>query len=236
MSARSPSPTNGPSLVGPDVLKQTSEGQWILRNFAYHDVLGSVTLGTKPLIQGQYLAGITDVVDTYLGVASGILASISYISCLDGPTLVHDFIRCHEQNETGYNCLMLIEQNLKTWVCSSGTSPALAALAYTYRHSALIYLYRRIIRALNHQPVLPEFRHQHFLCDLHWKIQNEVLAVVQYLENIPLSEIVESALLFPLFMAGCETKQSTQMDFFAMRLDSCSESVTSITSSKLGTF
>jgi hypothetical protein len=220
MAAQSPSSIKGPSLVGPDALKQTSEGQWILRNFAYHDVLGSVTLGTKPLIQSQYLAGITDVVDTYLGVASGILASISYISCLEGPTLVHDFIRCNEQNEIGYNCFMLIEQKLKTWVCSSGTSLALASLAYTYRHSALIYLYRRIIRALNRQLVLPEFQHQHFIRDLHWKIQSEVLAVVQHVKNIPLNEIVESALLFPLFMAGCETKESVQMDFFAMRLDS----------------
>ncbi|KAH6962693.1 fungal-specific transcription factor domain-containing protein [Fusarium avenaceum] len=33
---------------GAQALRLTSEGRWILRNFAYHDIIASVTLGTQP--------------------------------------------------------------------------------------------------------------------------------------------------------------------------------------------
>ena len=219
MSAHLPESTGDSVLTGPDALKRTAEGQWILRNFAYHDIIGSVTLGTKPLIQSQYLQGITDVVDTYLGVGSGILSFISDISCLQYLDFVHGFSAYNDQDEAFSNPLKLIEQGLQSWRCSSDTSQALASLAYAYRSSALIYLYRRMIRALGEQAGDAAYQSHELVSELHLKMQTEVFAICWHVENIVLSEIVESALLFPLFMAGCETTDNSQMNLICLRLE-----------------
>ncbi|CAG8247824.1 unnamed protein product [Penicillium salamii] len=218
-SAQSFVSANESQILGVNALKQSPEGHWILRNFAYHDIIGSVTLGTKPLIQSQYLQGLTDVVDTYFGVASGILPFISEISCMEELDIVCDCITLHDENETMPNFLMQIEQGLKAWRCSSKTDPALTSLAYVYRSSSLIYLYRRTIRALIRHPVLPELQHQSFILELHRKIEGEVSTLSWYVESISYHEDVESALLFPLFIAGCETKDSSQMEIIRLRLE-----------------
>ncbi|PYI00920.1 hypothetical protein BO78DRAFT_434074 [Aspergillus sclerotiicarbonarius CBS 121057] len=212
MSTHFSTSTDGSPIRGPDALKQSPEGQWILRNFAYHDILGSVTLGTKPLIPGSYLQGITDMVDTYLGVASGILVFISDISCLDPLGLVDDYMSLNE-------CFNSTERDLRTWVCPPGTNLALTSLAYVYRSSALIYLYRRALRGLKLQNVFSGTQPEDLFCELHSKIQNEVSTVLQRTASIPPSGIVESALLFPLFMAGGEATDRAHMDMITLRLE-----------------
>ncbi|PWY95727.1 hypothetical protein BO94DRAFT_541832 [Aspergillus sclerotioniger CBS 115572] len=212
MSTQSSTSTEGSLIRGPDALKQSPEGQWILRNFAYHDILGSVTLGTQPLIPGSYLQGITDVVDTYLGVAAGILVFISDISCLNPLDLVNDYMPLNESFTS-------IERRLKAWVCPPGTNQALASLAHAYRSSALIYLYRRAIRGLRLRNVLSGTWPEDLYRDLHSKIQDEIVTVLRHIEIIPSSGVVESALLFPLFMAGAEATHRAHMDMVCMRLE-----------------
>ncbi|KAF4311594.1 C6 transcription factor [Botryosphaeria dothidea] len=62
----------------------TFEGQWLKRNFAYHDVLHTVTMNTRPLISGYYWQSEDEsVADSYFGLASRIIYLISEISVLN---------------------------------------------------------------------------------------------------------------------------------------------------------
>ncbi|KAL1625113.1 hypothetical protein SLS56_007541 [Neofusicoccum ribis] len=62
----------------------TFEGRWLKRNFAYHDVLHTITMNTRPLISGYYWQSEEeDVVDSYFGLASRIIYIISEVSVLN---------------------------------------------------------------------------------------------------------------------------------------------------------
>ncbi|EKG21271.1 hypothetical protein MPH_01414 [Macrophomina phaseolina MS6] len=62
----------------------TFEGQWLKRNFAYHDVLHTVTMNARPLISGYYWQSEDEsVADSYFGLASRIIYLISEISVLN---------------------------------------------------------------------------------------------------------------------------------------------------------
>lgn len=227
MSARAPTGRGKQVLHGPEAFKKSPEGQWVLRNFAYHDILGSVTLGTNPLISGSYLEGITDVVDTYLGVASQILIFISDISCLDlTPTTAHDHhIRRHAYTDqdiiSSQKSFSVIEHKLQYWRCQADTTPALAAVAYAYRSAALIYLYRwmrsrlRDYHAFDHSSSTLQ---DEMICTLHAKIRTEVSSTLGHISNVPVNGIPESALLFPLFLAGGEATDSSHIEMVRGRL------------------
>lgn len=219
MSTQCPESTGSQQRWGLDALKQSHEGKWILRNFAYHDILGSVTLGKPPLIPSSYLQDIADVVDTYLGVAFGVLLIISDISCSNPPGLVADYIQSSNSlPNREFGQFNSIEQRLKTWECSPGIDPLLESLAYTYRSSALIYLYHRTLRELRSQRTSLGIQSQYLIRDLHSKIQSEVSTVLQDTAEIPLSAIIESALLFPLFIAGAEASDHSHISMIRLRL------------------
>lgn len=220
MSTRSRPGQGKNTLHGPDALKQSREGRWILRNFAYHDVLGSVTLGKCPLIKARYLHGMADGVDSYLGVATGILAFISEISDLGPTELVYHAIGLDGTEEnTMTDTFYAVESNLRAWTCPIGTLLTLEALAYTYRSAALIYLYRQTYRSLSlleDSLLFPSNELPHTL--LQCKIQTEVATVIQHVASIPSNAPPETALLFPLFMAGAETVDESHKDMIRTRL------------------
>ncbi|KAL4913147.1 hypothetical protein BDW62DRAFT_214442 [Aspergillus aurantiobrunneus] len=214
MSAKFTTTTDDEALVGPDAFKGSVEGRWILRNFAYHDILGSVTLGTKPLLSPNYLHGITGVVDTYLGVASGILILIAEISCLD-PGSKGDTRTLPDIKEI----ISEIEQRLNAWQCHSDTAPALVALGYAYRSAAMIYLYRRMRSFVRFSTEHPSPAHRSELLGLlAFKISLEAIATLRHVAEIPSTEIADSALLFPLFLAGGEATETREINFVRQRL------------------
>ncbi|KAM5357778.1 hypothetical protein ACJZ2D_015923 [Fusarium nematophilum] len=203
---------SGPFLQGPEALKMTSEGRWVLRNFAFHDIVGAVTLGTNPLLYPAYLEGITDEVDTYLGVASGILVFISQITCLGWST-------DHEENGLLLPYLE-IESALKSWRCPAGTLSTLEAVAYAYRGAALVYLYRQMRRHLENQLDACSFVGQVdlSLTAIEDDIQAEVSNTLGSIERVPADHISESSLLFPLFIAGGEVADNNQVEVIRARL------------------
>ncbi|RDW72766.1 fungal specific transcription factor domain-containing protein [Aspergillus mulundensis] len=209
--------TGDEMLLGPNALKGSVEGRWILRNFAYHDILGSVTLGTKPLLRADYLHDITGVIDTYLGIGSGILILIAEISYLD-PKSKSDTYTLPQNKKMSSKCSE-IEQRLKAWQCHSDATSALVALGYAYRSAALIYLYRRMrsfIR-LGSEYSSPTHRNE-LLGVLASKISLETTATLNHIAEIPSTEIVESALLFPLFLAGGEATKTMEINLIRQRL------------------
>lgn len=53
---------------------------------------------------------------------------------------------------------------------------------------------------------------------LYSKIEVGVSTTLQYVANIPLDDVPESALLFPLFLVGAEAMHSSHMDMIRIRL------------------
>ncbi|KAM6535424.1 hypothetical protein FALCPG4_004988 [Fusarium falciforme] len=199
---------------GPDALKATSEGRWVLRNFAYHDIIGSVTLSTKPLLDSKYLQGITDEVDTYLGVASAILAFIAQTTNLSWETT-------ESEAPTRFQQYLTIEEALKSWQCPDDTPPTLEAVASAYRGAALIHLYRKMRQHLQHsdsfiqQAIANVDLSRAILQD---RINTEVSGVLESAARVPVDDVGESSLLFPLFITGGEATDSGQMEAVRWKL------------------
>lgn len=180
----------------------------MLRNFAYHDIIGSVTLGTKPLLGSKYLQGITDEVDTYLGVASAILAFIAQTTNLSWETTESEAV-------THFQQYLTIEEALKSWQCPDDTPPTLEAVASAYRGAALIHLYRKMRQHLQHsdsfiqQAIANVDLSRAILQD---RINTEVSGVLEGVARVPVDDVGESSLLFPLFIAGGEATDCGQME------------------------
>lgn len=208
--------SNGIICHGTDALKTTTEGRWLLRNFAYHDVMGSITSGNPLLLDPAYMSDIFDTVDSYSGVASEILISIARISSLDLSFVeksydAHDIAQ-HTAN-TAWRSLHNIETTLREWNCPSSTDSALVSSAHAYRDAALLYLYNRI-RTLP----LPQANAIAQPHGLDVEVEKRVESTLQHLSQIPPDGCPEGVSLFPLFMAGISTSQRTFMDTVRVRL------------------
>lgn len=199
----------GQELRGPAAFRGSAEGEWLLRNFAYHDILGSVTSGRPALIPGGYLEGLGDTVDSYLGVHSQVLVYISQISALGAPGDVAP----GEPQSGGEEAVARaaacsqIEQALRSWQ-PDPADPILEATANAYKSAALIYLYQRMREApLVTAPLDP------MVC-------GEVQSVLDNVSRIPEDAHPDGVLLFPLFMAGGEAASLRDMETIRSRLRS----------------
>ncbi|KAL7910544.1 fungal-specific transcription factor domain-containing protein [Trichoderma velutinum] len=203
------------------------EIRWLLRNFAYHDILMSVTLDREPLIPGRYwIPQPINELDSYVGLASEPLAMISKISSLNGDAIrqMESSSSCSESDSTSsspndtddslfsqtvdlISQAYSIEFELKDWKCPESNSQCLVNLAEAYRSSALIHLYRVMRRRILGTST-----------ELEGKIASQVTSVVFHLEQMPLGCLPECTSLFPLFMAGGETRSKSTMQFVRERL------------------
>lgn len=215
--------SGGKQVGGPEALKNSIEGQWILRNFAYHDIIGSITLRKKPLLNSDYLVGITDVVDSCLGVAAGLLHIIARISCLEEETeslshLTNDQVNARQQHfRSTYRQL---EQELLGWRCHTDVSPGLGALAFAYRNAALIVLYRLMRSRLrtDYLLILGNDPEMDAITVIETKIQAQVVDTLGYISQIPVGTLPESSLLFPVFIIGGEALKQDEIDSIRTRL------------------
>jgi transcriptional activator protein UGA3 len=215
---------------GTEKISGTYEGQWLLRNFAYHDILMSVTLNREPLIPGRYWMKTSSMeVDSYVGLASEPLALISEISSLNGsvirqaehePGVVIGFdaisssSSCDDGVELLSSCspdflsrIFVLESELQNWTCPASEDSNLMSLAEAYRSAALIHLYR-VLR----------YRIPVTAMEAENKMRDQVAAVIYHIRQMPLGCLPECTSLFPLFMAGGETKSKTDMQFIRDRL------------------
>ena len=208
---------SGEVIRGVDALKQSTEGRWLLRNFAYHDIMSSVASRERLLLEADYLSGITDTVDTYFGLATDIMILIAKISALE--TLGYELLdNSTEGDDTTKATIVEIETALNEWVCPESSDTALVDMAYAYRSAALLYLYHKI-RA-------PSDSATHFLGiygDLTDKVQREVNRTLLYVSKIPWNGSPETSLVFPFFMAGVTTTCMTQIEEIRMRMNSIIE-------------
>ncbi|KAH8752785.1 fungal-specific transcription factor domain-containing protein [Diaporthe sp. PMI_573] len=197
-------------LRGTEAFRGSIEGEWLLRNFAYHDILGSVTSGRPALIPGEYLEGLADTVDSYLGVHSQLLVYVSQISTLNAAwdMLAPDGSQADSEETTDRAAtLNQIEQKLRSWHPQS-SDPVLEATAYAYKSATVIYLYQRM------QATTLDVR------TLNSMVSSEVQLVLDNISKIPEDAHPDGILLFPLFMAGGEARNLQDMEIIRSRLRS----------------
>jgi transcriptional activator protein UGA3 len=182
-------------------LSRTLEGRWLLRNFAYHDILASVSMDCAPMIPDLYwLDEDGNTLDTYFGLASVPVSLLGEISSLRA-TLKNG------SNASAAAEAPIIESKLLEWRPGEAQDCSLVYLADSYRSSALIHLYRTL---LHHR--------QGVVATLNHKIAQEVEAVVRLVGQMPTSSLPVCTLLFPLFMAGGEMVRSDHIQFTRQRM------------------
>lgn len=228
---------DGKLLTGTDCLKQTAEGRWVLRNFAYHDVLGCVTLRRRPLLDPDYIMDICDEVDSYMGVGTGLLQNIAEIQTL--AIEIQD--QSHEEQSTAFSRdfehrWTNMEKDLQNWDCPvSNEGEALKSIAFAYRSVALILLYR-VVRsqamtcATNYPDEMAQtqeeddfdpgtiFTMKTLVELLRSKISFQVSETVRHVSAIPVWSAPEAAILFPLFIAGGEAHDERLRELIQTRL------------------
>lgn len=232
-----------PSSSGPSnhisVYSQLSriEGGWLLRNFAYHDALMSVTLDCRPLITGHYWATTDSAwVDPYFGLASRIIYLISQISvmCANlnqsaglsvivpertfaayGSSLAEADIPTYYQfpwslsEPSTFDDAYDIETELLSWHCPDGFAGSpLGLLAEAYRSAALLHLYRTLRR--HGADINGQLKN---------KISQQVGSICDLVAQMPDGCLEECTLLFPLFIAGGEAVSSTHIEIICNKME-----------------
>ncbi|KAL7814195.1 fungal-specific transcription factor domain-containing protein [Trichoderma aethiopicum] len=223
----------GPLQTSPSVVSdywlRSVERKWLVRNFAYHDILMSVSLDRRPLITGDYWMATEDTMaDPYFAFASKIMLLISEISVLNADCADYksslgsdltlepgDIALILEEAPLDYDYLSPLQRahnianGLRDWKCPAHTANApLALLSETYRSASLIYL-DRVVR--QHFPqraaeILPE------------GIRAYVESVCDVAQKVPEGSLAECSLLFPLFIAGGEATDASHVERIRDRL------------------
>ena len=200
-------------------LLQTSDGAFLLRNFAYHDIMASLGNGRRPLIEGVYWVedanAMVKSVDSFMGLAHHILRHISGICSFvaDTADLEHssdtDETRLSEVLARGSNMARALRsQSLHisphledrdsqdynyNWNNSSNCNKdVFVNHAEAFRYAALVHLYRQLLRLGGPDAT-------YVSC-----IQECVQQILNHVSMIPSNIVCEIGLLFPLFMAGVE--------------------------------
>ncbi|KAL7821002.1 fungal-specific transcription factor domain-containing protein [Trichoderma gracile] len=232
LQTTSSSSSSSPSAVS-DYWLRSVERKWLVRNFAYHDILMSVSLDRRPLITGDYWMSRDDgMADPYFAFASKIMLLISEISVLNADCAEYKSSLCgggggESTQEQGGLALILeespldrnnhtplerahnIAKGLRDWQCPAETANApLALLSETYRSASLIYL-DRVVRqhfAQRAAEILPE------------GVRAYVESVCQVAQKVPEGSLAECSLLFPLFVAGGEAMDSSHIERIRDRL------------------
>jgi hypothetical protein len=186
--------------------EDATTGRWLLRNFAYHDILMAVALDRMPLLPSHLFVQLDEVpmADSYFGLASEILEILYLIINLNVQ------VKSLKDQTSNYTKALSVsisdisttftslESRLKTWTCPPSNDKSLILLAESYRSSALLYLYRVVRRGLPNQ-----------VDSLSIKVTHEVAAMVTNIDKMPTRSLPECTLLFPIFLAGGEaTKEA----------------------------
>ena len=219
------SSSNGTALHGTDAFRGSSEGRWLLRNFAYHDIIGSVTMRRRPLVDPAYLNGITDVVDSYLGVATGLLIHIGRVSLFAADLRQREqesseFV-IRESDSLGWTAL---EHDLWAWECPQETRQVFIDMALAYKYASIILLYR-IARRHPSLKARANAGSSYTQADIAAAtesisaiIENLVNKTLAQVEYISVGTFAEAGVLFPLFIAGGETARDDQIEMIRSRL------------------
>ncbi|KAJ5511064.1 transcriptional regulator family: Fungal Specific TF [Penicillium expansum] len=199
-------------------------GRWLLRNFAYRDIVTSVAQDRSPLLSSHHFLTLDEprLPDSHFGLASEILEILSITSTLkeELKNLLSTPAGAGESDQGGFDDdpqvmrmlelvseFVSLEARLAEWKCPLSADMSLTLLAESYRSSAMINLYRVIRWAC------PE-RQDELLA----KTTSQVAAIVSSVAQMPARSLPECALLFPLFLAGGEATLESHIESIRKRM------------------
>ncbi|KAJ5140970.1 hypothetical protein N7448_004378 [Penicillium atrosanguineum] len=200
-------------------------GRWLLRNFAYRDIVMSVARDKAPLLSSHHFLGPDEprLPDSHFGLASEILEILYHTTVLNeqikaslhSPSTLPDSAAVHPnippgifaQSPENMTRFLSLEARLVRWTCPPSADLSLRLLGETYRYSALIHLYRVMRRAF-------PGRQDEFSS----KAGFQVASIVGYVEQMPTRSLPECTLLFPLFLAGGEATDESHIKCIRNRM------------------
>ncbi|KAL1886234.1 hypothetical protein Plec18167_000163 [Paecilomyces lecythidis] len=196
---------------GPERLRRTSDGLFLLRNFAYHDILAALSTGGRPRFGGVYWVEDGPIsADCLMGVAHELLSHISeicfFIADANDSEVSTDVFPegLLTRGETLAQKLKTQTLNLRTTLTSTELG-ILLHHAEAFRYAGLLHLYRFLRRFSG-----ATYGHRIAEC---------VEGIIAHVSQVPLSFHCEVGLVFPLFMAGIADVDEGTKAYVRNRLD-----------------
>lgn len=188
------------NYFGAPRLLRTSDGAFLLRYFAYHDIMATLSTGNRALVNSVYW--VQDVnttvnsADSFMGLTHHIFRHLVEISAFVADTADLDPSSCSDRRsrnalraEDMAQALRL--QDLRLEVDSTDSHiNALIHHAEAFRFASLFYLYRHLLRFGDAGAVY------------RLRMEDCVRRILEHVSQVPSNLFCEIGLLFPLFMAG----------------------------------
>lgn len=185
---------------GPQRLNKTSDGRFLLRNFAYHDIMAALTTGSRPrfahrvywvqedgYLSADCLMGVSHEILVHLsGICNLIADANEYLEQPAAEKFAEDVVTRGEQLARDLTNQPL---NLSSTPFSSTELGYLLHHTEALRFAGLLHLYRFLSRFV----VAATYEPQMISC---------VQKILAHVSQIPRGYHCEMGLVFPLFMAG----------------------------------
>lgn len=184
-------------LGGPKRLLQSRDGRFLLRNFAYHDIMGAFSTGSRPRFRGIYWLDDSRLnsPDCLIGLAHEIIGHMSDICYFIADTKDQGSTASDPKLDVIYQGEALAQalRSQPLSICAALNPSEMESLrhhAESYRFAALLHLYR----------FLSQFAAN---TDAYSSQMSECIqTIMAHVYQVPLNIACELGLIFPLFMAG----------------------------------
>lgn len=186
--------------LGPSRLLRTNDGKFLLRYFAYHDIMASLSTGRRTLLEGVYwveeVEAIVESADSFMGLGHHIFRHLPEICAFVEDTADLDTSSCADRRAREALRAEDMAQALRTQDLrlridrDDGNNDALLHHAEAFRFASLLYLYRHLLRFSDASAVYK------------LRMDDCLRHILQHAAQVPENLFCEMGLLFPLFMAG----------------------------------
>ncbi len=186
--------------LGAAGLLRTADGAFLLRYFAYHDIMAALSTGNRPLLDGVYWVQDIDAkieaADSFMGLAHHVLRHLTTICAFVADTADLEYSSSTDRRsrvtlQADDMAQALRQQDLQLQVdLTDRHIDALVHHAEAFRFASLFYLYRHLLRFCDAGAVY------------RLRMADCVREIFRHVSLIPANLFCEMGLLFPLFMAG----------------------------------
>lgn len=186
--------------LGPSKLLQTTDGTFLLRYFAYHDIMASLSTRRRTMVDGVYWVQDVNAAvrsgDSFVGLGHHIIRHLAdacnfVVDTEDITPSTCPDRRARETLRAEDMAAALRAQDLHIEVDPAEShTAALTHHAEAFRFGALFYIYRHLLRFSDAGAVYK------------LRMQDCVGRILHHAAQVPSNLCLEIGLLFPLFMAG----------------------------------
>ncbi|KAJ6779549.1 hypothetical protein PWT90_05173 [Aphanocladium album] len=205
--------------IGAEKLLETSDGTFLLRYFAYHDIMAALSTSRRTLVDGVYwtqdIEGKVTSADSFMGLTHHILKHLPEMCSFVADTKELDLSSCTDRRSRSTLHADDLAQTIRSQDLhldvdsSNGYMKALINHAEAFRFATLFLLYRHILRFCDGAGVYK------------LRMADCVRQIFRYVPLIPANLFCELGLLYPLFVAGIGSMDNEEsMKYVQERLKS----------------